>query len=299
MLQSKEWPLIVFTLLTQAGVGLFSILVFIREVLRSHLPENLENLFTQSTLIVILFFLSIGTATAASHLGQRFKAYRAIRNLSSSYLSREMLLGGLFGSMVGFLALLVFLEIGSRNFQTIVSFIGIIIGWGFVYAISKVYHIRTVPAWNSPATPISFSLATLLLGLVSGTFILLLASIQSGNNQNNFVEDFLQSASTVVTLLLIMQLVTFLFHIIRLSRGGRASLASVNTIFVDKRALFISRIVLTVFSLIPLLAIIGKGIDYSETTLLSLVTGATMILVWSAELIGRFLFYESHHRIGL
>jgi anaerobic dimethyl sulfoxide reductase subunit C (anchor subunit) len=299
MLKSKELPLIVFTLLTQAAVGLFATMVIVREFLGSRVPEALQVTFTQGSLVISLLFLATGTGIATRHLGQQSKAHRAIRNLSSSNLSREMLLGGLFGGIIAVLALLAFLQVGADIVQPIVSFVGLLIGLVLVFTIAKVYLIRTVPAWNSPATPFSFFLTTLLLGLISSVFLWIVASIHTDNQQHDFVATFTQVASILVTILLSAQLTTFLSNLVGLSRRGRAALTSVHTIFVTHRLLFALRIVLAMLSLAPLLVLVGNGVTYSRTAMLLFFAGIALGFVWAGELIGRFLFYESHQRMGL
>lgn len=79
---TKEWPLLVFTLLMAALVGMFS----------TGMMETFEPL-QKSGMVgvgVLAAFFSI------MHLGKKLRAWRAILNIRGSWLSREILFFGLF-----------------------------------------------------------------------------------------------------------------------------------------------------------------------------------------------------------
>lgn len=77
----SEWPLIIFTSVTALLVAFISAMVFSGMILHP-----------------LLFFgigvFNLGLATI--HLGKKFEAHRAIQNIKNSWLSREILLYGLF-----------------------------------------------------------------------------------------------------------------------------------------------------------------------------------------------------------
>ena len=88
-----EWPLVFMTVLTQMSLGAFSIL-FLLETLNyfSFIGVNIQ------TLMYIVAFLpaALGLPLSALHLGRPILALTAMKNIKTSWLSREALALGLF-----------------------------------------------------------------------------------------------------------------------------------------------------------------------------------------------------------
>ena len=96
------------------------------------------------------------------HLGQPRHAWRAIANLRTSWLSREVLSAALF--VVSLIAVLA--TRGSGIWLADAT------GLALIISMARVYALRTVPEWNHRATTASFFVTTLLLGaLVHGALI--------------------------------------------------------------------------------------------------------------------------------
>lgn len=137
-----EMPLVFFTVLTQAAAGACAM----RAVLAPEEPVD----------AVVLALLALGVLAAVSHLGRPTAARLAIANPTTSWLSREIVVGSVFGTTV-----LAHLLLGPNAALRIAA---AALGLLYVYAVSRVYLLRTVPAWNTWATPVSFLLTALLLG---------------------------------------------------------------------------------------------------------------------------------------
>lgn len=86
----KEWPLAVFTFLSAFLVGWFW----------SGIGD--QSIYLSPWLLLAI--AGVAMATSTFHLGKPFRAFKSIINLKTSWLSREILMFGLF-SLVGFLAL--------------------------------------------------------------------------------------------------------------------------------------------------------------------------------------------------
>lgn len=298
MLRSKEWPLIGFTLLAQVVAGLFAVMVVLCEGAALDMPADLQIAFMRWSLVIGLGLLAAGTVIAASHLGQKLKLYRVIYNLESSSLSREMLLGGLFGGAVALLTLLVFVWPAGGILHTLTAYVGLLLGISLVAVIARVYLIRTVPAWNTPITPISFFLAALLLGGSAGLFLWVALNIQL-NARIDTALPVAQALGVLLVILITVQLVLFLLHLVNLQGRGRAALASLHTVTVTKRPIFILRIALPLLAQGLLLLVVSGFVASGTPGALLVVSGVALLLIWGGELFGRYLFYESHQRIGL
>jgi DMSO reductase anchor subunit len=139
--RAGEWPLVLFTVLAQAAVGVAVVAAFA--------PR--PGLFPTA----LILFLAGGLA-AAFHLGRVGRARLALSNLKGSWLSREVLLAGAFGAAV-------IAAVAAPGVPAI-GVAAAVVGLVLVGAIATVYMIRTVPPWNTWMTPASFYLTAIVLG---------------------------------------------------------------------------------------------------------------------------------------
>jgi DMSO reductase iron-sulfur subunit len=141
-----ELPLVAFTLLTQTAVGI--------SIYSLALP-----VIPTGVLIFIGVLLAVAGIAASLHLGRKRNAWRAILHLKKSWLSREVLITGLFG-----LVWVAVIGAGWRDKSTPGPWLLAILGTGLIYTMARIYLLRAVPAWNSWRTPVSFFLSAAALG---------------------------------------------------------------------------------------------------------------------------------------
>ena len=141
-----ELPLVAFTLLAQMAAG-----TAICSLALPSLPLPL--------LLSIGILLGVGGLLSFLHLGRKRNAWRAVLHQKKSWLSREILLAGLFGlAWVCNVALLWHAESGlARGLLAL-------LGLGLVFSMSQVYRLRAVPIWNTWRTPAAFFLSAAVLG---------------------------------------------------------------------------------------------------------------------------------------
>jgi len=139
---SSELPLIIFTLGGQmaAGMAVFSLFGGPLSIL---------------TLAIIGGLIGIGGLASILHLGTPLNAWRALNHLKQSWLSRELLMCGLFGA--SWLVALALPGMGKLPLA--------LTGLGLVYSMGQVYRIKAVPAWNTWQTEAAFWLSAGVLGL--------------------------------------------------------------------------------------------------------------------------------------
>jgi len=97
-LSLKEWPLVAFTILVQAVAGAF-VLLFSLVVINAHhfFPSGAVRLFPLfSGRAWPPFLMGLSLIISLFHLGQPSAAYLAVRNIGTSWLSREILGSCLF-----------------------------------------------------------------------------------------------------------------------------------------------------------------------------------------------------------
>lgn len=108
--------------------------------------------------------LALGLASFAAsplHLGRPALALLAVRNLNSSWLSREIAALSVFGLAASAYAGLILLDSGAAP---AVGGAAAALGLFAMYATSRIYLVPGRPAWNSPRTVADFFLTGMTLG---------------------------------------------------------------------------------------------------------------------------------------
>ncbi len=161
----EDWSLVAFTILSQMAVGGFAAY----QAIQSWTAERLG----LAPLLVIGGIYLLALMASFFHLGKPWKAPTALRNLRSSWLSREILFSLLFGGVGGLFGIMQGLEAGSVGLRGGVGWLGAGLGLGLVYCMAKVYRLRTAPSWDTWRTPLAFFAATFTLGslLLSGVLL--------------------------------------------------------------------------------------------------------------------------------
>jgi Fe-S-cluster-containing dehydrogenase component/DMSO reductase anchor subunit len=130
-----HWALVWLTLLSQlaVGVGLFA----------QTRPQRLAAAALAAAALVGALF----------HLGRPAVAYKALRNLRRSWLSREVALLSAFAVLMPVAVLWPALRPAAAA-----------VGLGGVYASARLYVVPGRPAWDSPLTIVRFGATALALG---------------------------------------------------------------------------------------------------------------------------------------
>jgi anaerobic dimethyl sulfoxide reductase subunit C (anchor subunit) len=201
----EDVPLILFTLLTQMAVGGFWAMSWMFSSLSALVP-----------ILWIGLCLGLGMLASFAHLGTKKNARYALRNLSKSSLSREILFAGLFGLGWLFTILAIALKQGSSfEWMAMTSILGI----GLIYNMSQVYRFPAAPGWNTWRTNAGFIFSALLLG---HALIALLFASETGTTEIPKFSTQWMVISSILCLLLFAQLALIykrasqdLFHKIR------------------------------------------------------------------------------------
>src|SRR5512140_1401715 len=109
----REWALIAFTILAQMSVGSFLVLGVVH-YFASHKSgmENADQL-SDRALIAIGPVMVLALIVSLVHLGNPLNAYRAVTNLATSWLSREIFFGVLFTVAGGLFAIMQWRKIST------------------------------------------------------------------------------------------------------------------------------------------------------------------------------------------
>lgn len=169
-----EWPLVFMTVLTQMSLGGFFGLMM----------GDVFSLFggkSPNVLMALLVLLpaAAGLPLSALHLGRPGKALSAMKNIKSSWLSREALALGVFAGLMTLVAGLYFLG-APQSLRLAVEALTLGVGIYGIYAQGMIYRIAARPSWNRATTQLKF-FGTAYTGLLLlGTAVLALGQGGAG-----------------------------------------------------------------------------------------------------------------------
>ncbi len=150
------YSIIVFTTLSGLGYGLAVVLGL------GFLDPSL--LSTKLLYVASLSLIGIGLLSSLLHLGNPQRAWRALSQWRSSWLSREGVMA--IATFVP-LTLNAALAIFSGRYDALLGLIGVLGALGTVYCTSMIYaSLRTVGSWHTKLTPLCFILISLAGGFL-------------------------------------------------------------------------------------------------------------------------------------
>ncbi|GFN22941.1 dimethyl sulfoxide reductase anchor subunit family protein [Thermanaeromonas sp. C210] len=150
----REWTLVLFTLLNQASVGLFAV---------DLLAGVNEDKARKNVLLVVGGLAVLSLLVSLGHLGSPWGAYRAIANVGSSWLSREILFASAY---TGLWVIIAYLELkaGGGGAAKALRWIMLAAGILAVFSMASIYTHTVRPAWQTAYTYVSFFATSLVLG---------------------------------------------------------------------------------------------------------------------------------------
>ena len=290
-MHNNDWSLIFFTLLSQLGVGIVLVLGIIYFANTQHFHALQSGGPIRTPQFIALVAIAIATFISFFHLGHPAHAFHAANNLGSSWLSREILGIGLFGAGVFLVFLISVFKWQNAALVTTILIFTVITGLFLVYAMSGIYMIGTIPAWNIWFTPFHFFMSAIILGsmVLSGFFI----SRQISAETVTWILRF-------VTLFLLFQMVAaFLYknHLVKMEHAGidhpDFTAGMYHTLYLIRLfAIFIAAVFTAYLSIR-----VGSVAENFSPTLR--FYGFVFFLIVVEEIIGRYLFYEGFYRIGV
>jgi DMSO reductase anchor subunit len=174
----NERPLVAFTLLSQTAVGAFLTIGALDLWAGGLAGATAARALTDGLLLAIGPVVGGALLASLLHLGTPRNAWRSASNLRSSWLSREIVCALLFAGTGAAFAVSRWSGAGPAALRTPLALTAAASGVTLVYAMARVYRIRTVPRWDTPLTTISFFATALLLGsLAVGTGLVLLPGV--------------------------------------------------------------------------------------------------------------------------
>lgn len=160
-----HFPLVLMLVLTQFSVGLYGFSLFA------------EALHANYLRVAALICMAIGLTASTLHLGRPLGAWRSFLGLRRSWLSREIVVFGLFSLVAAPFTLSGFIDsfpVPLSKFFGVSTFICGLLG---VFTSVMIYHDTRRPFWEFPVTAIKFF--GTVLGLASITYAVIGAAFDS------------------------------------------------------------------------------------------------------------------------
>jgi len=304
----REWALIAFTILMQLSVGAFVVLGAVHFFATRAKGEVEADRLSDRALLAIGPVLVLGLIASLGHLGNPLNSYRAVANVGSSWLSREILLSVLFTGVGAVFAFMQWKKLGTFLVRTLVAGLAALIGLGQVYSMAMVYQMPLQPAWNNAATPISFFTTTLLLGVLAlgAAFVANYAYVQrqtpaSAGAQVELLRASLRWFAVAAVVLVGVEFIVTPLQTAYLAASPIAEAqASAALLFSQYSLVLVLRLALVfVGAGILGLFLYRNAMSAGRERIMGTLAYAAFGLVLVSEVLGRFLFYATHVKIGL
>jgi DMSO reductase anchor subunit len=153
--EDPHWPLVVLTLLTQLSLGTVAATVAL-EVGGATLARAGGRGLAGPAVGAFLAGLVALTASLL-HLGRPSRALKALRNLRTSWLSREVALFSGFSFLsFGYATAWAASSTEGGPSTLVLGLAAVMVGIAGVYASARLYLVPARPVWNSSRTPVAF-----------------------------------------------------------------------------------------------------------------------------------------------
>jgi DMSO reductase anchor subunit len=269
--EDPHWPLIALTLLTQLAVGTVAATVAVQGL--SGESRLGPGAVAAALSGVVALLASIG------HLGRPAHAWKALRNLRHSWLSREVaLFGGFSAAAVAYAASW---PLGiAGNGRLAIGASATALGVAGIFASARLYLVPARPAWNSPRTVLAFFCTAVASGSVLAALALSEASLPA---------DWPRGLVAVGAAATVVQLVMYQYVAAAVAvRKEHEWVAFGRLLFRRFRTLFAVRLACGLGSVVLALWVVATPSGSGAATLLTLTLLAVVVI---GEFIGRYLFY--------
>jgi anaerobic dimethyl sulfoxide reductase subunit C (anchor subunit) len=307
-MELKEWSLIIFTIVMQMAVGSFVILGGVHFFAERRNGAEEADRMADRSLLAIGPLVVLALLVTLFHLGNPLNAPRALTNFGSSWLSREIILAAIFSVLGAVFAFMQWRKISSPNVRKVLGLVTAAVGLVLVYAMAMVYQLPTVPAWDSPATPVTFFITTFLLGtLAIGAAFVANFTYMRGKKPDKSTVQYSMLATTLRWLALIsiillgLHFVVLPLYLATLAvNPDVAAVASADRMIGENGVLLAVRLVLLfVGAGVFAVFVYQNAASEAKLRVLGSLAYLAFALVLVSEIMGRYLFYASMVKIGI
>lgn len=274
-----EWPLVIFTVLGQCVVGA----LIVSGIGWFAANNDADRQRIVRGMFFLWLLMGIGFIASVMHLGSPLRAFNSLNRIGASGLSNEIAAGSIFFAVGGLWWLVAVIGKMPQALGKLWLLVSMALGVIFVWMMTCVYQIDTVPTWHNGYTTLAFFLTVLLSGPILAAAILRAARITFNTTPFAIISVLALIACAGVIVL----------------QG--LSLASIHSSVQQASALVPDYASLQVWRVVLLCAGLGCWlcplIRRREPHVAGLVLG--LILILGGEMIGRVLFYGLHMTVGM
>ena len=284
-LRSREDPLVIFTLVTQAVIGAFMLLVLGSWFEMESIQAVKQSVVYSPLLFVLLAIESLALFLSTMHLGKPHRFYRAFNNLRYSPVSREVAgVAVFFNCLLGHFFFGLFDYEWAQQFSTWLAYVGVVAGPVAIYFMHKIYRIAARPYWNHWQVLTAFFGNTMTLGGLLVVMIWIPFALYSGNDWLGL----LNIAAPLMLLGLVLESIGHVFHARDCQRDGREGLVSWYEQVTTFGKTFITRNSLLAGNVLVLVLLVL----FQNASLLTLgIWTLLMLSVLITSVVSRALFY--------
>lgn len=303
----REWALPVYNVLIQLAAGAIFVLWVVRALSVSKYGKEETERIINIPILIIFSTIVVAMIGSHFHLSKPFLSLLAVLNFRTSWLSREIIFTILFFLSTGCLWLLQWFVTGYGKLKAVLGWMAIVFGCATVYCMARIYLLPTQAAWNSSVTIVSFYGTTLLLGVMAMASIMIMDQIFSEVREPDrqgirtlIIQKTLGWLAVVAVISFIL-VVSFEFYQISLLRAGDESAhTSLNLLLKLYQPLFVMHLALLLVGVGWLVLSVIQMMRERKTIkelMTPIFTSCTLVMI--AEILGRFLFYAIHVRVGI
>lgn len=268
-----ELPLVFFTVLAQSAVGAWLVFTFVLFGANNEKSRT----YIHKAMFVLLVLLGLGFIASIMHLGSPMRAFNSLNRVGESMLSNEIASGAIFFALAGLYWLIAIIGKMPAALGNLWRILTALVGLGFMYAMNQVYHIASVPTWNTALTSWSFYL-TVALGGFALSYALLMP-----NKQREYQ---LKLVPSLFAIALLFAAIVAVYQGVSL-QNIYSSIQNAAALVPDYAVMTAVRLCL--LGIAALLLFRAKNVG---------LLGCAVILTLVAESVGRVLFYGMHMTLG-
>ena len=303
----REWALPVYTILMQLTVGSLFVLWMIRSLANSKFSHQEIDRIIRNPIFVIAFTAVVAMGGSHFHLSKPFHSFLAVLNFKSSWLSREIVFTLLFFLTTMSLLFLTYFRTYHRRLITVLGWLAIFFGVILIYCMARIYLLPTQVAWNSTTVILSFYTTSLVLGVMAIACLMVLdlkfAEIQKTDDVELRVEVIRYSFSGLAfmtVLLIFIRILTLFVQMQELAQGDLIARTSLRLLLELYQPLLVMRLIFILFAAVYFAVSVYRICRWQlppQKLMMPVYLSCLLILV--GEIIGRFLFYATHIRVGI
>jgi anaerobic dimethyl sulfoxide reductase subunit C (anchor subunit) len=279
----------------------------IRSLVNSKFSHQEIDRIIRNPMLVIAFTAVVAMSGSHFHLSRPFHSFLAVLNFKSSWLSREIVFTVLFFLTTMSLLYLTNFRTHHRSLITSLGWFAVLFGSILIYCMARIYLLPTQVAWNSNTVILSFYITSLTLGAMAIACLMVLdlkfAEIKKTDDIELRVAVIKQSfrgLTVFIIALVILSVLVLSVQLHLLAQGDLIARTSLRLLLDLYQPLLVMRLVLLLFASISLgIAVVRMCRERITPRDLMMPVYLSCLVILVGEIIGRFLFYAAHIRVGI